>query len=93
MVGVDYKPFYTENTDKSTDHFVVIVGRGHDSKGNYYVFMENATSDMSDGCSSLNRLYEDRDNARLIGTSQAPPRSAKRDYTVTQIRTNDGNSY
>lgn len=40
MVGVDYGPSDNEhkNLDKTTDHFVTIVGRGSDKKGEYLHF-------------------------------------------------------
>ena len=46
LVGVDHTYKYKGgfNNDLSTDHFVVIIGRGNDEKGEYYLFYEVGTS-------------------------------------------------
>ena len=88
IVGVDYKldMGYNEGT---TDHFIVITGRGFDSTIGeyYYTFMDNATSDINKGCSPDNRLFYDGDTY-FGGNSMAGKL-----YNVTQVRPNNGKKY
>lgn len=44
IVGVDDDPGHPGNPDNSTDHFVVIVGMGSNSNGNYFQFYDNASA-------------------------------------------------
>lgn len=44
-------------TDNTTDHFVVIVGMGSDSKGNYFSFYDNADSEIDKVTHTENKLY------------------------------------
>jgi len=41
LVGVDHTNFRENayNTDKTTDHFIVIIGRGYQKDKAYYLFM------------------------------------------------------
>jgi len=80
LVGVDHTLGKPGNADKSTDHFVVIVGQNCDEKGMYYIFYEVGT-----GMSDENRLYLDRSDYSLRGN---PSYSNNRKYTVTQVRKN-----
>lgn len=89
IVGVNHTPKLGFN-EGSTDHFIVITGRGYNTayRQYYYTFMDNASSDPNQGCSTDNRLYY------LEGTDlggDAPVNSWK--YTVTQVRPNDGQKY
>lgn len=92
IVGVDYLPKQGVN-EGTTDHFVVITGRGFDSKENkyYYTFMDNATSDVNKGCNDANRLYYTEGN-NLSGKSKVFE-GTKRTFTVSQVRPNDGHKY
>ena len=43
VVGIDYDVRRNGgNYDKTTDHFVVITGRGHDEYGNFFLYHDNA---------------------------------------------------
>ena len=69
MIGVDhtYDKRLNETKDDidgkryneyTTDHFVVIVGRKYDNKGDlYYLFYEVGTSDENKGKNDNNKLY------------------------------------
>src|SRR5690606_3824138 len=42
VVGLDYQPGHKGNSDKTTEHYVVIVGRGKDKNGTeYFRFYDN----------------------------------------------------
>ena len=100
MVGVDYEfdrkiklksgKIDYPNTDKTTDHFIVIVGRKYDEKGDlYYLFYDVGTNTINEktykaGSNDNNRLYLKAD-CSLRGKSQIP---SKHYYVVTQIRRN-----
>lgn len=87
VAGVDDAPG-SPNSDKVTDHFVVIVGMGSDDKGKYFLFYDNATSDKTSGTSDKNRLYCNCDQFQLKGTgdNSYARDSQYKSYTVTQIR-------
>lgn len=85
-IGVDhtYQHKGGFNSDLSTDHFVVIVGRKYDEKGKlYYLFYEVGTRYKDKGISDDNRFYIE--NNTLHGT---PAHNMNRHYVVTQIRRN-----
>lgn len=92
IVGVDYLPKQGVN-EGTTDHFVVITGRGYDSEVGkyYYTFMDNATSNVEKGCSDTNRFYYTEGN-NLSGKSKIFEGTGKI-FTVSQVRPNDGNKY
>lgn len=92
IVGVDYLPKQDVN-EGTTDHFVVITGRGFDSDAGkyYYTFMDNATSYVDKGCSDTNRFYYTEGN-NLSGKSKVFEGTDKT-FTVSQVRPNDGNKY
>ena len=87
IVGVDHTYKYKGgfNNDKSTDHFVVIIGRGSDKKGAFYRFYEVGTSYESKGTHDDNKLYVKMNNV-LKGK---PVYTSKHIYTVIQIRKNN----
>ena len=90
MVGVDDQQG-TTNTDKITDHFVVIVGMGIDSIGNYFLFDDNAVGANNIGTSDKNRLYCLCSASKLVGdidpdNGYAHHAGRYGKYTVTQIR-------
>lgn len=85
IVGVDDAPGNPGNADQTTDHFIVIVGMGTDSKGNYFSFFDNASGDANLGASPNNKLYYDSVTGLIQGTSDTPYASGLI-YTLTQIR-------
>ena len=88
MVGVDHTYGQNINNDKSTDHFVVIVGRKYYKKGFYkrlyYLFYDVGTRHQKYGASDANRLFI-KGNALRGCTSYEKKRA---EYFVTQIRVN-----
>lgn len=56
LCGVDDSPG-TPNRDTITDHFIIIVGMGEDSKGKFFYFYDNASGDSDIGASLENKLY------------------------------------
>jgi hypothetical protein len=86
IVGVDDAPGHPGNLDNTTDHFIVIVGMGTDSNGKYFQFYDNATGVITNGTSSLNKLYYNSATGLISGTSQAVPYSTGLTYTITMIR-------
>ena len=88
IVGVDDNPGHPGNPDNSTDHFVVIVGMGSNSNGNYFQFYDNASGNISQGTSPLNLLYYNSSTGKISGKSQCSGyfNSVAHDYIITQIR-------
>lgn len=86
QVGVDHDLNYkiNNNSDHSTDHFIVIVGKGCDDKKIYYSFYDVGTSFEKKGASDNNRLYLDTSDYSLKGKTVYNGNF----YTVTQIRKN-----
>jgi len=87
LVGVDHKSG-SPNTDKTTDHFVVIVGRGCTDNEAFYYFYEVGTEQMEGGVNKGkldgNKLYVSTDGS-LRGT---PYHNPNRNYIVSQVRKN-----
>lgn len=88
IVGVDYEDGTANpDTDNTTDHFVVIVGSGTDSNGEYFRVFDNASSKISLGAHNSNKLYLDGDNSTISGRlATGTSLSADRPYTITMIR-------
>ena len=83
LIGLDYgSP--TSNKDKSTNHFVVVVGMGSNNGRNYFTYYDNLTSYTLFGASPLNRLYYDNTSGLITGQFDCP--GASKHYTVAQIR-------
>ncbi|MCD9609858.1 hypothetical protein [Tenacibaculum maritimum] len=78
---------HEQNHDKSTDHFVIIVGRGYENEKRYFLFYEVGTSYSDKGQHDDNRLYIN-DNWSITGI---PQHNLTRTYTLTQIRGNKTN--
>ena len=89
MVGVDDQSGST-NPDKTTDHFITIVGMGNDSGGDFFYFYDNATGTTSIGTSAQNKLYVDYTNQKITGVADSRNGyfvdTGYKKYTVTQIR-------
>ena len=84
LVGVNHTLGNTYN-EGTTDHFIVIVGRGTDDDGNtYYNFYEVGTGRENSGTSDNNKLILNSDGS-LTGS---PDYSSKKQYTVSQVRKN-----
>ncbi|MCT4664955.1 MAG: DUF4280 domain-containing protein [Flavobacteriales bacterium] len=83
LVGVDHTLGLARN-EKTTDHFVVIIGRGCENGNVYYTFYEVGTQWINKGTSNENRLRL-KDNGTLIGS---PIYSPNKTYTVSQVRKN-----
>ncbi|MTI31745.1 hypothetical protein [Xanthovirga aplysinae] len=87
LVGVDHTYKYKGgfNNDFTTDHFIVIVGRGYDKdKGDYYLFYEVGTKHKTNGTSDNNKLFVQED----FSLKGATVYKKSHIYTVTQIREN-----
>jgi hypothetical protein len=86
QVGVDHDLNYkiNNNSDHSTDHFIVIIGRGCENDKPYYLFYDVGTSYENKGASDENRLYLDTSDYSLKGKTVYNGNF----YTVTQIRKN-----
>lgn len=88
LTGVDYQNGHPGNNDKTTDHWIVISGRGYDEiKGEYYfAYIESgrSLSQASNATSESNRLYYDEKNNTFVGQSEFNNKT----YTLTQIRPN-----
>ncbi|WP_438710336.1 hypothetical protein ACSTS3_15075 [Aquimarina muelleri] len=84
IVGTDWKPSHTGNADKTTDHWVVIVGRKTTDGTDSYLFFDPQTSSDSHGTSKKNLLLF-RENGRLTGGYTTLGKEA-RTYTVTMVR-------
>lgn len=84
-VGVHHTFGTTYNSDNTTDHFIVIMGRGLDNGQVYYRFYEVATRHQNMGTHAQNRLYLNGQEAS--GRTQYRSRSGvQRHYTLTQVR-------
>jgi RHS repeat-associated protein len=81
-VGVHHK-FNAGYNEGTTDHYIVIVGRGTTNNQIYYRFYDVATRHRNLGTSPLNRLYLNGNSA--TGNTAYTNR---RTYTLTQVRPN-----
>ncbi|MDR3025941.1 hypothetical protein [Chryseobacterium sp.] len=88
IVGIDDKTGHPGNLDNSTDHFVVIVGMGTDSKGRYFRFYDNASGDVNQGTHPENKLYIKYPERIFTGKTQCLGYRAdtEYDYIMTMIR-------
>lgn len=78
---------YEQNYDNTTDHYVIMVGRGYENGKRYFLFYEVGTSYSDKGQHDNNRLYVNNDNT-ITGI---PQHNLGRTYTLTQIRGNKTN--
>ena len=87
IVGVDDADG-SPNYDKTTDHFLVVVGMGNDDNGNYFRVYENATSDKSEGTNPENKLYYNPETVKIEGNKQFDNSYSQevRCYIVSQVR-------
>lgn len=86
LVGLNYHQGGSGNYDNTTDHFVVILGRGYDEtiQQYYYIYAETGlgeqyvTSALSDG----NRLFYNQEKGAFQGKSKLTGKT----YDIVQIR-------
>ncbi len=76
-------------TPATTDHYVVVYGRGYDEdkKQYYYLFYDPGTTHKEKGASKENKLYLDVTNKTLTGKSAIHDKDDKV-YTASQFRPN-----
>lgn len=88
IVGVDDNPGNPGNPDNTTDHFIVIIGMGSNSKGNYFKFYDNASGNYLQGTSPLNQLYYNSNTGLISGSSECSSyfNSVSHNYIITHIR-------
>ncbi len=91
IVGVDWKDGNTGNYDKTTDHWIIIVGRDYtiDVAWNYrefFYYYDPQTSQQVVGTSKKNKLFL-QSNGRLVGDYRVGTQY-ERTYTVTMVRAN-----
>ena len=92
LVGTSYQSSHPGNHDATTDHFVVITGRGYDANRGmyYYTYMDSAYGSSQVACNlEINRLYYDEVNYTF---HQENYRTDNVLQHVTHIRPNDGNT-
>jgi RHS repeat-associated protein len=82
IVGVNHT-FGNNYNEGTTDHFIVIIGRGYDQGRLYYRFFDVGTQRANMGASPMNRLFLQNNNT-LSGVTQYNQRR----YTVSQVRPN-----
>lgn len=84
MVGVSYSDD-AYNTDKMTDHFITISGRGYDADGKvYYTFKDPGAG----GAYAEGKLYVDQATGKLFKEGDKKGGYVQNaDYEVTQVRT------
>jgi hypothetical protein len=86
IVGVDYHSGKGD-FDNLTDHWVVIAGRNHDEKGQYYTYFEVAKDKVTEGTSTEdNRFYFA--SQRYLESKKKTISSTKKDIIVTAVRIN-----
>ncbi|MFK8267008.1 hypothetical protein [Capnocytophaga cynodegmi] len=87
LIGVNHTLNYKKGgkliNEGTTDHFIVVIGRGNENNQIFYRFYEVATSNKNLGASDDNKLYVYSN--RIEGK---PAYSKKRTYIVSQIRKN-----
>jgi muramidase (phage lysozyme) len=75
------------NYDKSTDHFVTVVGRGCEDGKCFYRFYEVGTSNSNSGQHDDNKLFVNND----WSITGSPKNKPERVYTLTHVRGNKSN--
>jgi len=89
MAGVD-DGYEETNRDKTTEHFITIVGMDEDSKGKCFLFYDNAAPDKDIGTSIDNKLYCNKSQCLIEGVGDVRNNyiqgSKKKKYVITQIR-------
>ncbi|EEI89814.1 hypothetical protein HMPREF0765_4719 [Sphingobacterium spiritivorum ATCC 33300] len=91
VVGVDYGATNTANNDnKTTDHFIVIVGMGNDSNGNFFQYYDSGSNLISQGTHNTNKLYYNHITGKVEGKGVLQREGANGNenvhYIITMIR-------
>lgn len=86
LVGVDGGSAGGPNFDKSTDHYIVIVGMGIDDEGCYFRFYDNRTELRTIGTSAANKLYCRCSDFKIEGRISTDFGITFIPYIVTHIR-------
>ncbi|MFL0063943.1 glycoside hydrolase family 19 protein, partial [Tenacibaculum maritimum] len=84
IVGLDDGRNEKYNSDKTTEHFLVIVGKGCENGNKYYRYFDVGTKHLSKGTKETNRLFI-KESEQLI---QGKHPDGKKTYTVAQVRRN-----
>lgn len=84
MVGVDYHDGHPGNSDETTDHWLVIVGRTTNNNQTCYLYYDAQTSHESVGTSIDNKLCEQ--NNHTLTDVYREGTTYERTYTVTMVR-------
>lgn len=72
---------------RTEDHFIVIVGMGNDSGGNYFLFYDGATRSNNLGTSNQNKLYFDNTSGKISGLGRVNDTNGNRyNYVISMIR-------
>ena len=86
IVGVDYKPG-SPNSDKTTDHFLLIMGRGYDEgrQEYYYTYIESGRGkdQAAEAISDKNRIYYNEKEGTFTGRKRT---DESKIYKIVQIR-------
>jgi len=77
------------NKNKSTDHFITIVGRGCEDGKRFFRFYEVGTSNSANGQHDENKLFIPNDLSLPI--TGIPQSNLNRTYTLTHVRGNKTN--
>ena len=84
IVGVDDGRNAKYNSDKTSEHFLVLVGKGCDNGSQYYRYFEVGTAHLTKGTKETNRLFI-KESEQLI---QGKHPDGTKTYTVAQVRRN-----
>ena len=80
MIGVSFALGVTYNKDKTTEHFVVLVGTGIENGRKYYRFFDVGTEHVKKGTNPKFKLYYDSQTGFCTG------KGILGTYTLSQIR-------
>lgn len=83
LVGVDDGRTESYNTDDTTEHFLVIVGKGCENGAIFYRYFDVGTKHISKGTNLTNKLYLKNDG-KISGNSPG----GNKIYTIAQVRRN-----
>lgn len=70
----------------ATDHFIVIVGRGVDANGKYYLYFDPGRTYAAGSDTSKNRLYVGKNAQGESQTNTIAGQSGKHAYTLSEVR-------
>jgi hypothetical protein len=78
----------TSTRGATTDHYVVIVGMGNDSKGKYFQFYDSSTNWPTLGTNKANKLYFDSTTGKIAGKTKSQYANivTHHDFILSHIR-------